>query len=251
MIGPNLIADSKNQEKEISPAIEMNDNVYRFLNHERFAGKSSATLCTTSTNEEEDSLMESLSSRSNSPSENSDVNLFDLLERDQRMYRRMIISLALEDRFGGNSKKQQQSPTRSKRKIEGHCCRSLRGHPRSSNVLNKGFRWRDFPELLSVLDTNMKEYFASTEKSIFSERLLNEVREAASEHGYTFGVTENVVRDRIRNYFQSAIRFSRKRYDNLRRKGDVEMIVQLLPEIREMMYTEAEVRAQQEQQNHE
>jgi len=100
--------------------------------------------------------------------------------------------------------------------------------PGPGHVLPDGFFWAKYPPLESVLKKHMPEYYRlsmemcqSVNQQAFNNCLVEEVRAAATERGWTFDPVHfgehKVLRDRIRCYYKTHIQNAKKRLKTMLR----------------------------------
>lgn len=118
-------------------------------------------------------------------------NPFDLILRDHELYRRLVLTMALERSPKENKDNSDQPPSE----------------------ISEGFYWKDFPPLERLLFDSMEGYYTlstnkrqSKQQQAFNNALVENIRSTAIESGYTFHsyfeIDDKRLRDRIRCFFK-------------------------------------------------
>ena len=146
-----------------------------------------------------------------------DHNPFDRLAKDQALFQKVLLYLALE-----------YAPTEERR------------DPDASLVIDEGFLWRNFPELENHLREQAPEFFShsmgSRKKSQFqyNSELTQQIRGIAYEHGYRFAGSyqdDKSLRDRIRCYYKTIIQNTRKRLTTMQKRREWLTVIDVIRKV--------------------
>lgn len=125
-----------------------------------------------------------------------------IMQGDDELSRRLLLGMAL------NRDSPRQAPT---------------NWPEEGPI-PEGFVWAHYPPLEALLKQNMEEYYnlsmakcQSTKQQLFNNSLVDQIRDAAAKHNWTFPTDRRTLRDRVRCYFKTHLQNAKKRLRTLLR----------------------------------
>ena len=145
----------------------------------------------------------------------NDSNVLELALKDHRAKKHLLLDMALS----------RDNPR-------------MAMHDPKPGIITEGFFWGNYPSLEKVLRNSMDEYYElstakrqSKEQQQFNNRLVQDIRFAASQNGWDFDprvFDDKKIRDRIRCFFKTHIQNAKKRLKtvlkNQHKKTNAELI---------------------------